>query len=209
MIIGFDLDGCVVDFISSFVQTAKNNYGFNLDANQITNYNIHDIPNSNLDKATVDKVIDSVLLNQSCLTAYPGAIGFIYSYYYTYCAYWESRNRRPVYFITSRNDKYLIETRNWLSDNLPGILFELILAKDKQDACINFKLDYFVEDNPIQVFKSLYDTDNSRFNTTILMPIRPWNLDVSSKANGFLLSKLIKFHHWRSVYNIFCAGRTK
>jgi hypothetical protein len=208
MNIGFDLDGCIVDMSSMLLSIISEKTGEIVRQEDIVNYRIEDNEKVKLSKVEVDSVVDEVLTNQQNLQAYPGALGFLYQYYEKYH---RAYHKDPVFksklgeliFITSRNEKYRNETERWLTDNIPGIPYTLIMTKDKIGECMNYKLDYFIEDNVEWFFKFITDDyyPPDAFNTTILVPIRSWNAEFRDFFRGS--SYFIEFAHWPTLYKLF------
>jgi len=135
--LGFDLDGCLVDFMSTFSAVVKQKYGLNILLNEIRKFRIKH------EYLTDDQIKECVRITLSLwdvLESYPWAIRFIKKYY--------EITKYPPIFITARPDKE--NTYNWLHKWFK-IPFKIEFAGDenggrKSSKVIKNDIDIFIED---------------------------------------------------------------
>jgi len=161
MLLGSDIDGVVIDFVSVIQRQFQELYNVVLPYNKISTYRIEDcVP---LTSKQVESVIDDIL-TKSSLPIYLDALHYLGTY----------MEKNKVIFITSRKKKYTNETWLCLAKYLPKnfqVFFEGIF--DKAYFVKNLKVDFFVEDR----IKHVARVANANPNCAVLIMDRPWNKD--------------------------------
>ena len=161
MLLGSDIDGVVIDFVSVIQRQFQELYNIVLPYDKISTYRIEDcVP---LSSEQVESVIDDILL-KSTLPIYLDAL-----YYLT-----EYMKDNKVVFITSRKQKYTNETwlclAKYFGRNFQ-VFFEGVF--DKAYFVKSLKVDFFVEDR----VKHIIRVASTNPNCAVLIMDRPWNKD--------------------------------
>lgn len=178
MKIGFDLDGCVIQFMPVMLDILKQRYGLSYTQEQVTSFTLEDC--LGITEKIKEDIVDRTIRGSMKCKPYEGAIEFINEYY--------RRSKHVVTFISGRRSEFRIVTFNWLDQWFPHIPYELILAgkADKGQIAKNSGIHVFIED----YFDGVLDL--ARNGIFVFMPVRPWNRDVK-------LPNVISFHEWKDI----------
>lgn len=199
MIIGFDLDGCVVNLIDKFIRIANADFRCDLRPEDITDFTIENIPGVPLTGEQVGEIICQCLESQDDLLPHCGSIHFIKAYY--------DMVGRPPIFVTSRSPKFRKATEGWINTHLVDVPFDLIESKNKITVCHALELDYFIEDH---IMGSFPEFDNKRgivpsgYKTIVLVPDRPWNSSISIDPE--YKKYVVRFYQWISIHKMLLGG---
>jgi len=175
MNIGFDLDGCVVDFCTSFFNIMNNRYQIPVDRcniNMVTEYDM-------LLKMCSDNGIDSTsiireTLSHSTLDMYPDVYTTLLRY-----IYW---HHKKIIFITSRPKNCCDLTYRWLRHYLKPKDFSVYYVSDscyieepdtcyheKYEVCKDLNIDIMIEDAPKHIDLLM------KHGIYVAVPLMPWN----------------------------------
>lgn len=156
--IGFDLDGCVVNFIDRYLHMLNKKFNIPASMDQIDDYD--SIKNIiELSDNEYIKIIDSVITDWKKLPLYPGSKKFIEKYY---------RNTGEINYVTARNCRVEGPTRRFIESKI-GTPYSIYFGNNKVDYCLKNNINIMVEDN---IDNSLKLASNK---IVVLLMKRPWN----------------------------------
>lgn len=187
MRIGFDIDGVLADFNSSFIALIPEVTGRNLfppgywphtwDYPQALGYTDEET------KAVWQHIIDGGTFWRD-LSALPD-LTVLRQWFFHSCL--TEKTVRPydeIYFITSRMGKNVkLQTEDWLDSNL-AIGQTVLISSEKGALCKALKLDYYVDDRA----ENILDVEQKSPETFAYLIQQPWNqhLHVSRRIPGIL-----------------------
>jgi len=197
MNIAFDLDGCIADFITSFIKNVKIMFGATILPEFIFKYELDKCTNL-ISKDQIQEAIEFTLHNQTDIQPYPGSVTFIRNIY-------KHLSSKPILVITSRNKEFLKETYKWW-ECFVGVDVNILSTKNKLQCLIDNSIDIYIEDNPSTFFPHIIDNISNELYTKnpyeflILMPKHPWNTYIS---NMNTTNYILEFQNWDVLNKIF------
>lgn len=181
MKIGFDLDGCIINFMPQIIDVLATKYGIHVDEKDNTTLTLEESYGITSDIAA-DTVNIALTQTGNC-KPYEGAIEFVEQYH--------QRSKETVVFITSRGPHFQTYTFDWLDQWLPHTPYDLhcIGNGDKGRAAKALGAHLFVEDQITNIL------DIAWRGIFVFVPIRPWNKELQ-------LDNVIRFRHWNELFPI-------
>lgn len=198
MVIGTDLDNCVIDtqsIINKYLIefTGKNEDFFNIEKMHSYYYEecfsvSSDIVNKAVDLAVSSTDIPIIFPSISVLNW----IGELYS---------------PIYFLTSRKEKYRKNTIELVSKLGLNIPYEICLTRfvgiEERDISIShnkhlhinmLNIDIFIEDHP-DIIMDVYN----KTEATILVFDRPWNRNIKENERIFIMRSWMEIRDFLNI----------
>ena len=154
MNIALDIDGVIIDFVSSFISTLKKRMNISLKYEEIYCHDITQV--LALPKSDVDILLQETLYNNhfKLIDHAKESIDYLYQHHH-------------VSLITSRSEKYREQTEKLLSEH--NIKFQSLYFASYLNKHQVIPFDFFVEDS-VEEAVSLSQTDGE-----ILVYRHPWN----------------------------------
>lgn len=167
MLIGVDLDGVLVDFMSSFLNYYNHVYGTNLTRDQIYTYDLWKIFGETREKA-IQKISDFYKTHHfNSLEPIQDSIEAIDTL----------KQNHDLVVITSRHNDIIEGTKRWLEKYFPNKFSEVYLTNQysldedyrrKSDICLDLGINVLIED-------SLDYAKECIPKTRVLLFDQPWN----------------------------------
>ncbi len=184
--IGLDIDGVVLNFISSFLDyfNLKNKTNYSLES--LTNYNLWECGLSN-SKEEVIRIIDEFQNSEyfdkiDFVEGAKDSINLISNFY-------------EVYFITSRPESIKEKTEKFFYNHFPNHKHNFIFSgeiyggKKKSEICKNLGIKIMVEDNVE------YSLDCATKGIKVFLMNNPWNKNYENHKN------IIRVNGWKEIFN--------
>jgi len=176
MKLGFDLDGCVVNFIEQYIRLYYDKYHKVKTLDDIKEY--YSIFNWCKSKEDHQELVRRTIIWWNSLYPYDGAIEFLTKY----------GQNNTLIFITSRTKNVIDETKIWLSKYLQNTPFVIKCVNNsnefgtntKSELCKKYDITHFIEDH-IETAEDLVNND-----IEVFMPNRPWNRGVNNPKIKYL-----------------------